>query len=209
MQWLVYNQTDRDSRYPRHPFVALLDSVVVGIVLLGVLFLDVAIWTGLYLLVVGLMFLVSAMHHWLPHHDTRHVLDRAMIYVLIAGTTLPYVPFVAADGLSAAQVLLCTAALFGMYAKYRGVGMQVRGLSAVMYIVVGFGSVYVMQDVHEYIGLEKALWFWFGVGLYALQLSIYTKRWCNWYPKRFGYREVQHLVLVAAAGIHTALSLSL
>ncbi len=200
MRALAYQEDVKAWFRPRHPVVAMHDSVVaIGALCLA---LTAETWLQYYLCIVGLMFGVSALHHWLPYAAWHHRLDRSMIQIMIAGTPLPYVPEIVTAGTVWWLVALWIWALGFLALKLLAGQLMYRGLwPAVVYAVTGLLAVGVMWPVR----VDEAGWatlFWLGVVLYALQLVSYNRKWFDVVPRHFGYREVQHLILLGAVSLH-------
>lgn len=206
MRFFRYEEGVKSWLRPRHPFVSLHDIVVVC--LASYLVLITERWVRLYFVVVVLMFAVSALHHWLPSRGWHDRLDRSAIQMMIAGTTLPYAEDILANGggwwlgvlwLWATVLILIKIAFDTLLSK--GVWLPR------VYVITGVLAVVAMTPV----GLQLELWailFWLGVGLYTLQLISYNKQWFDLHLNAFGYREVQHLILLLAVGCHSFAALS-
>lgn len=201
MKFLRYQEGYKLWWRSRHPFVAFHDIVVT----ISALFL-VSIsqgWLQLYFFVVTAMFATSGLHHWLPYQSWHHRLDRSMILIMIAGTPLPYTEYILGSGGGWWFLILWLWTLVFMFVKIVFGRLMYQGLlPSSVYAVTGLLAVVVMLPVD----LQSFWWFilfWFGVGLYGLQLFSYNQKWFDFYPEHFGYREVQHLILLAAVGCHT------
>ncbi len=155
-----------------------------------------------------LMFGISATYHWptwSPAVFQRiRRFDHAAIYVLIAGT---FTPLAALDvaGAWSGYVLW---AMWG--AALTGAGLALlgrsgsRGLRPALYVALGTVSVPVMLRLPEVIGPARVAWLVFGAVLYALGAVVYARRWPDPRPAVFGYHELFHLMVIAAAGVHYA-----
>lgn len=205
MSILEYQEGVKKSYRPRHPFVAVHDIAIA----IGALFFIFATedWSRLYFVVVLVMFFASALHHWLPYRQWHHRLDRSAIQVMIAGTPLPYVEYIFGNGDSWWFVVLWLWAIVFVVVKIVSGRLMYQGFwPSLVYAVTGLLAVVVMVPVN----LDSFWWsslFWLGVGLYGLQLFSYNRKWFDFYPERFGYREVQHIILLAAIGCHTLAAL--
>jgi hemolysin III len=200
MNYLKYEESVKKWYRPRHPFVAAHDLVVVVVV--TIFSLITSSWQQLYFLVVVAMFAVSSLHHWLPYESWHHRLDRSMIQIMIAGTPLPYTIEIIGNGDFMLLVLLWGSAVLFFIIKIVFGYLTRQGFwSAAVYVVTGLLAVAVMIPVQS----KSIFWtviFWSGVGIYALQLLSYNRKWFDFFPERFGYREVQHLMLLAAVCCH-------
>lgn len=130
--------------------------------------------------------------------------DHAAIYLLIAGT---FTPLAVLEGTGAVgrYVLgaMWTAALTGAGLSLTGRSGP-RGLRSLLYVALGTVSVPVMLRLPEVIGPARVRWLVFGAVLYALGAVVYARRWPDPKPTVFGYHELFHLMVIAAAGTHYA-----
>jgi hemolysin III len=202
MSLLQYEEGVKTWHRPRHPLVALQDMVIVSLALCLINLTEN--WTEWYFIAVAVMFTVSTLHHWLSYQSWHHRLDRSAIQIMIAGTPLPYVEYIFAngDGWMFGFIWIWVAVFIS--AKIIFGRLMNRGLwPSVVYAATGLLAVTVMAPVE----LQSSTWgilFWSGVGLYALQLFSYNRKWFDFYPEKFGYREVQHLILLVAVGCHAS-----
>ncbi|ATB28663.1 PAQR family membrane homeostasis protein TrhA [Melittangium boletus] len=158
-----------------------------------------------------LMFGVSAIYHcpnW--SHATYQRLqrcDHAAIYVVIAGSFTPIAALDSAGGWGSQLLwVMWTAALTGAGLALMGHSGP-RGLRSLLYVVLGLVSVPVMLRLPGIIGLARTGWLTFGGALYAVGAVIYARKWPNPLPSLFGYHEIFHLMVVAAASVHYAIIL--
>lgn len=201
MNIIKYTECNKAWYRPRHPVVALHDIGLVGMALALTNITSGYLQT--YFFVVAAMFAVSAIHHWLPYHEWPHRLDRAMIQVMIAGTTLPYTQTLVENGGRWLLMVLWVWALTFFSIKLMFGCLMYRGVfPSCVYVVTGILGIVAMSSV----GIPSTWWLvaaWLGVTLYALQLFVYNLQWLDFYPERFGYRESQHLILLMAVSCHT------
>jgi hemolysin III len=158
-----------------------------------------------------LMFGISATYHcpnWSPATAQRiQRFDHAAIYGLIAGTFTPVAALDAAGGWSPRLLwVMWAAALTGAGLALLGISGP-RGLRSVLYVVLGTVSLPVMLRLPDVIGPARAGWLVFGAVLYALGAGVYARRWPDPRPAIFGYHELFHLMVVAAAAVHYAVIL--
>ncbi len=155
---------------------------------------------------VGLL-TVSAVYHtpyWPPR--IRAVLrrvDHSVIYFLIAGS---YTPFCLAVGGGAANLLLPVVwigAIFGVLKSMFWVKAP-RVLSATIYVLLGWAAVPYFSDFSRAIEPAASTLLAAGGLIYTLGAIIYARKQPNPVPRVFGYHEVFHLLVVAAATCHYA-----
>jgi hemolysin III len=152
----------------------------------------------------------SALYHrvtWRPQaRRWMRRLDHSMIFVLIAGTYTP-VALLALKGslASAILIVLWVGALGGIVFKLlwidAGRSRIGKWLFAAVYVVLGLVSAAVFGELPAAIG-------WLGVAglaagglLYVVGAIVYASGRPNPWPKVFGYHEVFHTLVLAAAGL--------
>jgi hemolysin III len=162
--------------------------------------------TALYALSVCAMFGVSALYHrgnWAPARARRlQRLDHAMIFLLIGGTATPAFLLTARGtfGLACLMVLwalILTAAVVHLAWMNRPelvVGATFVGLGLVAGLCV--------PGVWLHAGAAAALLLLAGGALYTAGALGYHRRWPNPCPTVFGYHEVFHTYVCAAATCH-------
>ena len=74
-----------------------------------------------------------------------------------------------------------------------------RWLSAVAYLAVGWVGILAAPQLFSGVGIAGAVLVIVGGGLYTLGAGIYAAQWPNPFPLTFGFHEVFHLLVVAAA----------
>jgi len=154
---------------------------------------------------VGL-FAVSATYHritWRPAvRRWLRRLDHAMIFVFIAGTVTPVALLVVGGTLGI--VLLCViwaGALGGVVLNLAWVDAP-KVVSAIVYIAVGWIGVAVLPELIHVVGAAPTVLFLVGGALYSIGAVVYARGRPNPVPSVFGYHEVFHALVIAAAVAH-------
>jgi hemolysin III len=158
-----------------------------------------------------LMFGISATYHcpsWSSATSQRiQRFDHAAIYALIAGTFTPMATLDGAGGWGPKLLwVMWAAALTGAGLALLGRSGP-RGLRSVLYVVLGTVSLPVLLRLPDVIGPARVAWLVFGAVLYALGAAVYARRWPDPRPAVFGYHELFHLMVIAAAAVHYAVIL--
>src|SRR5580704_17096155 len=131
-------------------------------------------------------------------------LDHSMIFVLIAGTYTP-VALLALKGSLASTVLivLWAGAIGGAIFKLLWIDAP-KWLFAAVYVALGLVTAAVFGELPSAIG-------WLGAGglatgglLYLVGAVVYASGRPNPWPKVFGYHEVFHTLVIAAAAVQYA-----
>jgi hemolysin III len=160
-----------------------------------------AVWV--YAVALAAMFGASALYHRFPWRSAARRLwarrvDHAMIFVFIAGTYTPFALLSLDGGLQLAVLLAVWAgALFGLAVKLAWIEAP-RWLSSLAYLAVGWVGVVAMPQLFA-TGIATAVLLAVGGGLYTLGALAYATTWPNPFPATFGFHEIFHLLVVAAA----------
>ncbi len=155
------------------------------------------------------LFGVSALYHrptWGPRARLwMRRLDHSAIFVLIAGT---YTPLCLLLGDERSRKLL------GVVWVGAGLGIlramlwprAPRALSTSLYLLLGWAAVPLMPALIQKLGMGPFLLLAAGGLLYTVGAVIYAARRPDPFPRVFGYHEVFHALVVAAAGLHFAVA---
>ena len=164
---------------------------------------------GIYSLSVCALFGTSAVYHrinWRTLSARRWMrrLDHSMIFVLIAGTYTPFA-LLALDGTIATVILIVvwSGALAGVVLQLVWVDAP-RALSAVVYIAMGWVALVAFPEMVDKIGITGTALVAAGGILYSVGAIIYATKRPNPAPTVFGYHEVFHALVIAAAALHYA-----
>ncbi len=153
------------------------------------------------------LFSVSALYHrptWSPAARLRMKrLDHSAIFLLIAGTYTPLC-LLLADG--RARTLLTVV--------WIGAGLGIlrallwprapRAVSTVLYLLLGWAAVPIVPGMYRALGPGALALLASGGLLYTVGAVIYATRRPDPFPRVFGYHEIFHLLVVAAAGLQFA-----
>jgi hemolysin III len=163
---------------------------------------------AIYAASVSGLFGASALYHrvtWRP--ATRRWmrrLDHSMIFVLIAGTYTPFALLVLHGTLS--NVVL--AVVWG--GALAGVGMKLawvdapKWLMAGIYVALGWVGVVTAPQVLSRAGVGALALLAVGGLLYTVGAVIYALKRPDPRPNVFGYHEIFHILVIAAAAAHYA-----
>ncbi len=163
-----------------------------------------------YVLSLAAMFGSSAALHrgqWSPSAWLRmDRLDRAMIYVLIAGSYTPVILLALRPGWRLAFLaLVWTVAAAGIVLVLLRTANPVVGLTRmILYLGLGWTSVVLLPQLVETLGLAKVSLAMAGGLLYTAGVVVLIRRRPDPNPLVFGYHEVWHAFTVAAGVCHFA-----
>src|SRR5919107_1031800 len=152
------------------------------------------------------LFSFSALYHRWPG-DPRwkpwlRRLDHSTIYVFIAASYTPV-------GLLVLHGTVQTVVLASVWAGAAlGVALSLawisapRWLQAVTYLALGWVAVVALPQLAERVGIAPFVLLAVGGGLYSLGAVVYALRRPNLWPRTFGFHEVFHALVIAAAVVH-------
>ena len=155
------------------------------------------------------LFGTSALYHrinWRTDSARRWMrrLDHSAIFLLIAGTYTPFAILVV-DG-TMAQVITAVVwggALLGILLKLVWIDAP-KWLAALAYVLLGWVAVAVMPEMMSDLGITATALVAGGGLLYTVGAIIYAMRRPDPSPTVFGYHEVFHVLVIAAAGLQYA-----
>jgi hemolysin III len=163
---------------------------------------------SIYAAAVSALLGTSALYHrvtWRPSaRRWMRRLDHSMIFVLIAGTYTP-VALLALKGslASAILIVLWVGALAGVVFKLLWIDAP-KWLLAAIYVALGLMSAAVFGELPAAIGWLGAAGLATGGLLYVVGAIVYASGRPNPWPKVFGYHEVFHALVLAAAALQYA-----
>jgi hemolysin III len=162
--------------------------------------------SSVYAVSVVAMFGASALYHrvdWRSLAARRWMrrLDHSMIYLLIAGTYTPFALLVL-DGRLARAVLIAVwgGAAVGITLKLLWPDTP-KWLTASVYIVLGWVAVIAFPELAEHLGLVGMTLVAGGGVLYTAGAVVYALRRPDPAPAVFGYHEIFHVLVIAAAAL--------
>ncbi len=155
------------------------------------------------------LFGVSALYHrptWAPRARlVMRRLDHSAIFLLIAGT---YTPLCLLLGGRAGPTLLVAVWSGAALGLVRAIfwPRAPRWLAAALYVSLGWAVLPVLPALHLALGWGALALLGGGGLLYTLGAVIYAVRRPDPFPRVFGYHEVFHALVVAAAACHLAVA---
>jgi hemolysin III len=154
------------------------------------------------------LFGVSALYHRITWSTRARRwmgrLDHAMIGLMIAGTFTPFGLLVLADTPAGSLLpVVWIGALAGILLHVVWIDAP-KWLSALVYVVVGWSGLLGLPHLVERLGWTATGLMALGGALYSAGAVVYAFRRPNPAPGVFGYHEVFHAFVVAAAFTHYA-----
>jgi hemolysin III len=152
------------------------------------------------------LFSASALYHRWPG-DPRwkpwlRRLDHSTIFVFIAASYTP-VGLLVLHGATQAVVLASVwiGAAVGVIMSLAWISAP-RWLQAGCYLAVGWVAVVALPQLGERVGIAPLVLLAAGGALYSLGALVYATRKPNLWPRTFGFHEVFHALVIAAAVAH-------
>ncbi|HEY2630847.1 MAG TPA: hemolysin III family protein [Solirubrobacteraceae bacterium] len=163
---------------------------------------------SIYAAAVSALFGTSALYHrvtWRPAaRRWMRRLDHSMIFVLIAGTYTPVALLALKGSLSITiLIVLWAGALGGVVFKLLWIDGP-KWVFAAVYVALGLVSAAVFGELPASIGWLGVAGLALGGLLYVLGAVVYASERPNPWPKVFGYHEIFHALVIAAAALQYA-----
>jgi hemolysin III len=189
---------------------AFVCSLVTGTVLVALAPSDEAmVAAAIYAVSVAALFGTSALYHritWASQGARRWMrrLDHSMIFLLIAGTYTPFAVLVL-DGTLATVILVLVwaGALGGVVLKLVWIDAP-KPVVAAIYVVLGWVAVAAFPALLDELGFAGTVLVAAGGLLYTAGAVVYALRRPDPIPSVFGYHEVFHALVIAAAALQYA-----
>ncbi len=165
---------------------------------------------GAYGASLVVLFGASALYHRLtwaagPRRWFRR-LDHAAIFLLIAGTYTPICLLIGGRPGGVVLAVVWVGASLGILQCLLWVDAP-RALVASIYVALGWVAVSVMPELRAVVG-DRGLALLLAGGLaYSTGAAVYATRWPDPAPSVFGYHEIFHALVIAAAACHFAVVL--
>jgi len=211
----IFNAKERASMKLREPVNALTHLGGAVAALLG----QIVLWTAARgrvaveasaLLIYGLslvtLFLASGLYHAARAGQAMVLalrrLDHAAIYLLIAGT---YTPFcvLAMEGFWrwGFLTLIWTLAFLGIVVKMAVIHAP-RWISGGMYLAMGWLALAAVGEMLRVLPPGALAWLLAGGLIYTFGAVVYATKIFNFWPGRFGFHEVWHVLVLLGALAH-------
>jgi hemolysin III len=152
------------------------------------------------------LFSASALYHRWPG-DPRwkpwlRRLDHSTIYVFIASSYTP-VGLLVLDGTVQTVVLVSVwaGAVAGVVMSLAWISAP-RWLQAVCYVALGWVAVIALPQLADHVGVAPLVLLGVGGALYSLGAAVYAIQRPNLWPRTYGFHEVFHTLVIAAALAH-------
>ena len=152
------------------------------------------------------LFSASALYHRWPG-DPRwkpclRRIDHSTIFVFIAASYTP-VGLLVLDGTLQAVVLISVwaGAAAGVILSLAWINAP-RWIQAACYLALGWVAVIALPQLADRIGIAPFLLLAAGGGLYSLGAAVYAIQRPNLWPRTYGFHEVFHTLVIAAALVH-------
>ena len=131
-------------------------------------------------------------------------LDRSMIYVLIAASYTPFALLALHGALATAVMLVVWSGAFGGVVLQLAWADHPKWVAVVVSIALGWVAVATLTQLPHAIGWDAIAALVLSGILYTTGAVVYARERPNPRPGVFGYHEVFHALVLAAAAIHYA-----
>ena len=164
---------------------------------------------AIYAVSVAGLFGTSALYHritWASAAARRWMrrLDHSMIFVLIAGTYTPFALIVLDGTLATVILILVWAGAFG------GIVLKLLWIDApkvviaLIYVILGWVALAAFPELLDKVGITGTALVAAGGVLYTVGAVVYALKRPDPAPRVFGYHEVFHALVIAAAALQYA-----
>jgi hemolysin III len=164
---------------------------------------------AIYAVSLSALFGTSALYHrvdWKRPNVRRWMrrLDHSMIFFLIAGTYTPFALLVLDGPLAdAILVVVWAGAIAGAIVEMIWIDHP-KWVAAVIYMSLGWVAVAAFPDLWSEMGIAGTLLVALGGLLYTAGAVVYATQRPDPFPRTFGYHEVFHALVIAAAAAQFA-----
>src|SRR5919106_2402142 len=164
---------------------------------------------GIYAVSLSALLGVSALYHrvnWVRPAVRRWMrrLDHSMIFLLIAGTTTPFCLLMLTGTLAEALLIAVWAgAAAGIVVELIWVEAP-KWVSVIVYLSVGWIGAIGYPAIIVTAGIGAGILIALGAALYTAGAVVYARQRPDPRPATFGYHEIFHVLVIAAAIAHFA-----
>jgi hemolysin III len=191
-----------------HQWAAVVAAAVGAVLVVTAPTLRAALGALVYALSITTLFTISATYHRVEWRSPRARLwmrraDHAAIFVFIAGTYTPFALLVVSGSLGTGLLIAVWAGALAGIARELVWTQAPRWLGVAAYIALGWLAVLCAPALISELGWSVTLVAAGGV-LYTLGAIVYALRRPDPWPRSFGYHEIFHALVIAAAALHLA-----
>jgi hemolysin III len=191
-----------------HQWAAVAAAVVGAVLVASAPSVRAALAALVYALSITALFAVSATYHRVRWRDPRarqwmRRADHAAIFLFIAGSYTPFALLVVAGPLGTGLLVAVWAGALAGIARELLWSSAPRWLGVSAYVALGWLAVVSAPALVAELGWSLTPVVAGGV-LYTLGAVVYARRRPDPWPRSFGYHEVFHALVIAAAALQLA-----
>jgi len=162
--------------------------------------------TSIYSAAILMMFGFSALYHRFNWHNSTEKwmrkLDRASIFIMIAGTITPLCLLVLTSNEGMILlIVIWSIAIFGILQSFLFSPFP-RMIRVLIYVLMGCTAIPYLATIFQRISVTNSILIVTGSVLYVLGALGYALKFPKLSPKVFSYHEVFHVLVSVAATIH-------
>ena len=194
-----------------HEVALCFSFLALGFLMRGAVSEPAMVAAGVYGGSLSALFGVSALYHrpmW-PLSVRRWLkrLDHSMIFIFISGTGTPFALLL---GGRAGETLLCILWIGAALGIARALFWPnaPRWVASGSYLLLGWAVAPFLPALWHVLGPGKVALIAIGGLTYSAGAVVYATRWPDPNPRVFGFHEIFHLLVIAAAALHFWVELS-
>ncbi len=193
----AHEETGRGLQRPCHPILCGLNLLGLAITMLLLAnYKPNLVVATLPIIIVG-VYVVSCTYHWLPYNNFWHKADHQMIVVLTGGTFVSYWYTL----LPASEMLWRLPLLVGLtiaVCVFRWFCFKRHAIGGALYLALAaFPLTTSFNELQVWLPPLGLAAFWLGILCYFINFVIHASQKPDPIPEFFGYRETQHIFVLA------------
>lgn len=204
---MLHRRRGRTLWRPRRPILCSIDALGFALTAYLLITYHPEPVVAILPIVILLQYMVSIAYHWFPFSSFLQRLDHFVIALLIGVTFVPYWGTLLPASEMLSRLSLLALLTFGV-GTYRVARFPRHAVGGAFYLALAafplITSFYELPLWLPPLGLAA---FWLGILCYFINFLIHSTHVPNPFPKRFGYREIQHIFVFLGTTVHALVAL--